>query len=263
LRTTVAFHGGKLLVRLSYTWATRGRAHFFHRLGLMSKKTIMQQSMVPREGRGGYKTPAPTFDPCKVDYEHIRDIAENDTLHRKYCSWLPRDKCDFFGPNTPWCNLCQCRVTRPTAHWQDQTRIREEHCEDVTHTQNYNAYTTFFYESLQKHQTLHNRDQRSRSFHLCQARQRLEVIDEASGVTGSVMAWYDVPGDQVGLRNALVDLVFSRFLHWSLHHDVVKVVHRHVYYARVILCYRVAKSCLKERPSDAYTVGMLLVPYAC
>ena len=77
------------------------------------------------------------------------------------------------------------------------------------------------------------------------------------------MDWYHVPGDQAGLKLAVADWVFTRYVLQQEHINAVEAVRKHVFYARAILCYRVAKSYLTERPGDAYTVGMLLVPYVC
>ena len=105
------------------------------------------------------------------------------------------------------------------------------------------------------------RDTRSRSFHLCEARHRLELVAKYAGYDGDVMNWYHVPGDQPAIKLALADYVFTRYVLQKQQKDAIAAVQKHIFYARAILCYRVAKSCLTERSGDAYTVGVLLTPY--
>ena len=71
------------------------------------------------------------------------------------------------------------------------------------------------------------------------------------------------PATRRRLKLALADYVFTRYVLQQGQNDAAEAVRKHLFYAQAILCYRVAKSYLTERPGDAYTVGMLLVPYVC
>ncbi len=196
------------------------------------------------------KTPTVTVKPYEVDKQHVWKLAARDA--RKGA--MSQGKNQFFDGVSPICDLCQCIVMNGHSKMR-----RMEHCKAATHTHNYIAYMTSYHMELQKVRNF--RDRRKKEYHLCEARERLERIGKEVGVPGSMMDWYHVPGDQAGLKIALADLVFTRFLLSANTKASKKAVEKHVYYARAILCYRVAKSYLRERPGDAYTVGMLLAPY--
>jgi len=76
-----------------------------------------------------------------------------------------------------------------------------------------------------------------------------------------ILYWYEAPGDQAGLRPYLFDICAPDDQLRSCRIPSQLAVREHLYYARAILCYQVAKSCLTGRAGDVYTVGMLLVPY--
>jgi len=161
----------------------------------------------------------------------------------------------FFIGDTAVCELCNLTVVMG---WQKKPR--KEHCKTRQHDFNYRLYSTFFHNETEQHKAL--RDELEKTHHLGQARNRVELMSERVGVK-NLMDWYHVPGDQAGLKVALADLVYTRFLLQQPKIDIKQAVLKHLHYARAILCYRVAKSYLTERPGDAYTVGMLLVPYVC
>lgn len=161
----------------------------------------------------------------------------------------------FFIGDTAVCELCNLTVVMG---WQKKPR--KEHCKTRQHDFNYRLYSSFFHNEVKQHKAL--RDELVKTHHLGDARSRVEKMAERVGVK-NLMDWYHVPGDQAGLKVALADLVYTRFPLRQLCDDTEKAVRRHLHYARAILCYRVAKSYLTERPGDAYTVGMLIAPYVC
>jgi hypothetical protein len=196
--------------------------------------------------------------PWEMDKKHIHRLA------KQHANWM-QDKMpatDFFKDpssvrRTSVCSLCQCFV-----HRGYYRKPRVEHHKSDRHKECYAWYETFYAGEVAKIKEL--RDTRSRSFHLCEARHRLERVAKYAGLEkGDVMDWYHVPGDQPAIKLALADYVFTRYVLQEPQKAAIAAVRKHLFYARAILCYRVAKSHLTERPGDAYTVGMLLVPYVC
>ena len=159
----------------------------------------------------------------------------------------------FFKGGTAVCELCNLTVIMG---WHNKPR--KEHCKTPAHDFNYRLYSTFFHTEAHQHAAL--RDELRKTHHLGQARDRVELMSERVGVK-NLMDWYHVPGDQPAFKLALADYVFTRYVLQKKQKDCIAAVQKHLFYARAILCYRVAKSCLTERPGDAYTVGMLLAPY--
>jgi len=202
--------------------------------------------------------PMHPIKPWEMDKTHIHRIA------KQHAEWMrePVPKNGFFKDSsttqkTTVCSLCACFVKRG-----NQRKARVEHHNSDRHKECYAWYETFYRGECAEIKAL--RDTRSRSFHLCEARHRLELVGKyARADIKDVMDWYHVPGDQAAFKIALADYVFTRYVLQQPQKAAVAAVRKHVFYARAILCYRVAKSHLTERPGDAYTVGMLLVPYVC
>tara|TARA_Y100000589_G_scaffold327593_1_gene369759 strand:+ start:706 stop:1317 length:612 start_codon:yes stop_codon:yes gene_type:complete len=194
-------------------------------------------------------------EPWQMDKKHIHRMA----LHDAHWEKDPEGVHGFFKDSGSWmlktsvCSLCKCFVKKGNTK-----NARKEHGKTDRHKECYQWYQTYYHGELNKIKEL--RDTRERSYHLREARQRIEAISRWARVK-DVMDWYHVPGDQAALKVALADLVFTRFVLAQPKLDIAAAVRKHVFYARAILCYRVAKSYLTERPGDAYTVGMLLVPY--
>jgi len=193
--------------------------------------------------------------PWEMDKAHIHRIA------KQHAEWQrePVPIGGFFkdpshARTTSVCSLCQCFV-----HKGYFRKARVEHHKSDRHKECYAWYETFYRGECAEIKAL--RDTRSRSFHLCEARHRLELVAQYAGHKGDIMDWYHVPGDQPAIKIALADYVFTRYVLQKKQKDCIAAVQKHLFYARAILCYRVAKSCLTERPGDAYTVGMLLAPY--
>jgi len=195
-------------------------------------------------------TPTPT-EVAPVHDNHLRALAKRDA--RTHID-RPGTRSFFIG-DTAVCELCNLTVVMG---WQKKPR--KEHCKTRQHDSNYRHYSTFFHSEIRHHKAL--RDELEKTHHLGDARSRVEKMAERVGVK-NLMDWYHVPGDQAELKIALADLVYTRFPLHKLRNDVEQAVRRHLHYARAILCYRVAKSYLTERPGDAYTVGMLIAPYVC
>ena len=202
------------------------------------------------------KDPLFVVEPWKMDKQHIHRYAQ------QHANWMkePMGPHDFFRDTdsvrkTSVCSLCKCFVYRG-----QYRKPRAEHCKSERHKQCYEWYETYYHGEAAEIKAL--RDTRARSFHLCEARHRLEIVSERAGIK-DVMDWYHVPGDQPAIKVALADCVFTRYLLQEKQKAAIAAVRKHLFYAQAILCYRVAKSYLTERPGDAYTVGMLLVPYVC
>ena len=198
------------------------------------------------------------WEPWEMDKKHLWRLAE------RHANWMehPMPVNGFFKDpssvqKTSVCSLCQCFV-----HMGYHRKPRVEHNKSERHKECYDWYKTFYSGEVAKIKAL--RDTRSRSFHLNEARHRLELVGRYAQVDiKDVMDWYHVPGDQPAIKLALADYVFTRYVLQLKQKATIAAVRKHVFYARAILCYRVAKSHLTERPGDAYTVGMLLVPYVC
>ena len=179
------------------------------------------------------------------------------------------------------CALCSVQMGK----WMTKEN-RKEHERSRAHLENFEQYKAHF-TALRDH-FLAGYTEHAKTLQLKQAHDRVfllgRVIDndlnyprdpfgaEARGAdiagwrlhgTLSITDWLRTSGDLSGLKVALCDLLFCKDRIHDTDDDpvthTVAAFHRHVHYARAILCHQLAIRTLPNDPDGAHVVAQLVI----
>lgn len=194
-------------------------------------------------------------------YELCKREAKNDAALRA----SPRGPTKFVCPETKVCRLCGCGLGK-----QCSKAERQCHQTGNEHSTKYLVYVEIFHELRQVR--LGELDESNKTAQLSSSEGRIwklhypgrclsirHLYNLPRPFPPNVADWINVPGNLVPLKVAIADLLMSQDPD-PLYDRAGEELRKHVYYARILLCHRIAAAKLPDNAHSAHTVATLLIP---